>query len=454
MAKIINEKSKLLPFTYVCLCFALVPLTSDYICTVFSLAMPFVYKRNVGNPLNAVNRSSKQTLFFGAFLLIQFIHVFRSDFKVSALGFAVLWLVMFMGYIFVSDLADTKEKIDKILFTSTVAGGIAGGIGVGQMVLYHYGGLVHERLRFIFNPLWDIFHEAVVKLMAVIFPDSLEVHFGIDFDTAKVSSFATRACSTFSNPIFFAMFLVVVLPIALHCFFRMKENKLKRIISLGCALLIVAGIAFSYSRGAYLAMIVAVFVTLFCEKKQTITTICLAPVVLLIVPSGVYKRLLTLITDREDISLTTHARIYEAAFETIKEHWLFGIGTGHAGFEEILHNDYGIKQPHAHNIILEFLIEGGIIGAGLFVISLLLLVIGMIKIAVKLKEARPLAVTLIASLAGLLCCGMFDFIFYGPKPIQIFFMLAGLIEAVRRYYDRKLSDDTFFEFDVKKEEQS
>ena len=451
MSKIKTEKSKLLTFTYVCLCFALVPLTSDYICTVFSLAMPFIYMRNNGNPLNAVNRSSKQTMFFGAFLLIQFIHVLRADYKVSGLGFAFLWLVMFMGYIFVSDLADTKGKIDKILFTSTVAGGIAGGIGVVQMGLYHYGGLINEKLRFIFNPLWDIFHEAIVKLMAVICPDSLAAHFGVDFDTVKVSSFATRACSTFSNPIFFAMFLVVVLPIALHCFFQLKENKWKRVISLFSALLIVAGIALSYSRGAYLAAMLAVFITLFCEKKQTIATVCVAPVVLLVVPSGVYKRLLTLVTDREDISLTTHAKIYQAAFETIKEHWLFGIGTGHAGFEEILHNDYGIKQPHAHNIFLEFLIEGGIIGAGLFAISLLLLVIGLVKIAVKLKESRPLSVTLIASLAGLVCCGMFDFVFYGPKPIQIFFMLAGLIEAVRRLYERNLSGDEKFEFDIKKQ---
>ena len=401
--------------------------------------------------MNAVNRSSRQTMLFAVFLFIQFVHVLRSDFKVSALGFAILWLVMFMGYIYVSDLADTREKIDKILFTSAVAGGIAGGIGVVQMGLYHYGGLINEKLRFIFNPLWDIFHEAVVKLMAVIFPDSLASHFGVDFDTVKVSSFATRACSTFSNPIFFAMFLVVVLPIALHCFFRMKENKLKRAVSFFCILFILAGIAFSYSRGAYLAAMVAIFITLFCEKKQTIVTLCLAPVVLFLVPSGVYKRLLTLVTNKDDISLTTHAKIYRAAFETIREHWLFGIGTGNAGFEEILHNDYGIKQPHAHNIFLEFLIEGGIIGAGLFAASLALLVWGLVRLALKTKEARPLSVTLIASVAGLTCCGMFDFVFYGPKPIQIFFMLAGLIEAVRRLYERQLSSDEKFEFDIEKQ---
>ncbi len=451
MAKKITEKTKLAAFTFVCFCFALVPLTSDYICTLYAVAMPFVYKRNCGNPLGAVNRSSKQTLVFSAFLFIQFVHVLRSDFKVSSLGFAVLWLVMFVGYIFVSDLANTRERINKILFTSTVAGGIAGGIGVLQMGLYHYGGLVNEKLRFVFNPLWDIFHEAVVKLMAVIFPDALAAHFGVDFDTVKVSSFATRACSTFSNPIFFAMFLVVVLPISLHCFFQLKDNKTKRIVSLFSALLIVAGIALSYSRGAYLAAMLAVFITLFCEKKQTIKTICVMPVVLLLIPSGVYKRLFTLVTDREDVSLTTHAKIYQAAFETIKEHWLFGIGTGNAGFEEILHNDYGIKQPHAHNIFLEFLIEGGIIGAGLFVAALVLLVIGMIKIAVKLKGGRAIGVTLIASLAGLVCCGMFDFVFYGPKPIQIFFMLAGLMEAVRRLYERKLTGDEKFEFDIKKQ---
>ncbi len=448
MKRLDSENAKLSVFTFVSMCFALVPLTSDYICTLYAVAMPLVYGKKCGSLKNAVNRSSSLTRSFLLFLALQFIHVLRSDYKVSSLGFAVLWLVMFAGFIFVSHLVDTKDKIEKILFTSTVAGGIAGGIGVAQMLLYHYGGMINEKLRFVFNPFWDIFHKGVVKLMAIVFPDSLAAHFGVDFDTVRVSSFATRACSTFSNPLFYAMFLVTVLPIALHCFFQMKEWKKRRVVSFLSILLILGGIALSYSRGAYLATILVVFITLFCEKKQTITTVCLIPVVLILIPSGVYKRLLTLITDREDISLTTHAKIYQAAFQTIKEHWLFGIGTGNAPFEEILHNDYGINQPHAHNVFLEFLIEGGVLGAGLFVLSLVIMAISLIKIALKVSSSRAISVTLLASLAGMMCCGMFDFIFYGPKPIQIFFMLAGLIEAVRKIYEKQITGDEKFEFDV------
>jgi len=438
VAKQITEKTKISMFTFASLLFALVPLTSDYICTAYAVILPFLYKRKCGNPLKAVNLSSKTTVAFLAFLALQFVQVLNADFKVSGLGFALLWFAMFMGYIFVADLADTKERIEKILFTTTVTGGIAGAIGFMQMVLYHYGGLIHEKLRFLFNPFWDFFHEAVLKFVALVFPDSLEHHFGIDFDTAKVSNFATRACSTFSNPIFFAAFLVITLPIAIHYFFQIKENKKKRIVSAVCVGFIVAGIALSYSRGAYLAALVALFVTLFCEKKQTIVSLCIMPAALFLIPQGVYKRLLTLVTNKNDISLTTHSRIYEAAFETIEKHWLFGIGTGNAGFREILHNEYGIKQPHAHNIFLEFFIEGGFIGVCLFAVTLFLMVFGMIKIAVKCKEGRALCVTLIASLAGFVCCGMFDFIFYGPKPIQIFFLLAGLIEAVWLLYSKNL----------------
>lgn len=441
MAKQITEKTKLSMFTFVSLLFALVPLTSDYICTVYAVILPFLYKRKCGNPLKAVDRSSKTTIAFLAFLALQFVQVLNADFKVSGLGFALLWFAMFMGYIFIQDLADTKERINRILFTATITGGIAGAVGFAQMVLYHYGGLIHEKLRFIFNPFWDFFHEGTLKFVALVFPDSLEHHFGIDFDTVKVSNFATRACSTFSNPIFFAAFLVITLPIALHCFFQMKENKKMRVVSALCIGFIVAGIALSYSRGAYLAAAGALFITLFCEKKQTIVSLCVMPVALFVIPQGVYKRLFTLVTDKNDISLNTHSKIYEAAFETIEKHWLFGIGTGNAGFREILHNDYGIKQPHAHNIFLEFFIEGGIVGVCLFAAALALMVFSLIKIAVKCKEGRALSVTLIASLAGFVCCGMFDFIFYGPKPIQIFFLLAGVIEAVRRLYEKKINEN-------------
>lgn len=446
MKKPINEETKRSFFTFISLCFALVVLTSDYICALFTVLMPFLYKRKVGNVLGAVNRSSQLTMSFSAFIIFQFIHILRSQFKVSSLGFAVLWFVMFMGFIFVSQVSDTREKINKILFISTVAGGISGGIGAMQMVLYHYGDKIHESLRFMFNPFWHFFHEGALKFMALVFPDNLAHEFGIDFDTARVSTFYTRASSTFSNPIFFAMFMVTVLPIAMHCFFQMKEDKKKRVISGISIVLIAAGLAFSYTRAAYIAAAVAIGITLFCEKKQTIKTICIMPLFLIIMPSGAYKRLFTLITGNEDLSLSTHAEIYKAAFETLKEHWLLGLGTGHAPFEEILHNEYGIKQPHAHNIVLEFLLEGGIIGAGLFFLSIVLMVASLIKLAIKVKESRTLAVTLLASLGGMMCCGMFDFIFYGPKPVQIFFMLAGLIEATRRLYERRLEGDKIFEY--------
>ncbi len=418
---------------FACVCLILIPALSDYICVAVTPVLFFGCKRN-GHTFLKYSKKSPVTYSFALFLILQFINIFRSSHKVASLGFSLLWAVLFLGYLAVSEIASNKIRIQKLMFAGTISGGITGGIGIVQMVLYHFGGMINKKLTTMFNPFWDIFHRLVVKAMVKIMPQSFASQFGVNLQTVKVLRFPTRACSTFSNPIFFAAFLVICLPIALHCFFQIKENIGRRIICGICVALILGGIALSYTRGAYLASLLAIFITLFCEKKQTEITLLLTPVALLLIPGGVYKRLLSLTEKSADVSLSTHGKIYQAAFETIKENWLFGIGTGNDSFEDILKNKYGINQPHAHNIFLELFIEGGILGITLFVITLALMCIGLIRIAVKVKDGRSVGVTLLASLAGFICCGMFDYVFYGPKPIQIFMILTGLIEATCRVW--------------------
>lgn len=425
-----KEKSTRIAWLAVCLSFFLVPIISDYVCVIITPVLFFIYKANVGYSLKNVTKTPV-TVLFVLFLLYQLINIFRPKYIVSSLGFAVLWIVLFMGFMVVSDCVKTKKNVEQIFYYLTITGGIVGLIGCIEMFLYHYGGYVDERLTYIFNPFWREFHAGVIYIAARLLPSQLTQQFGIDLYTARASTFDTRACSTFSNPLFYAAFLVFIVPVAAHCFFHFKKVK-KRIVSLVCLLISLGGLVLSYSRGSYIAVALAIFVTLFSNQKQRKITLCSLPILLLIVPSGVYKRLLTLATNREDISLTTHVSVYQAALQTIQKHWLVGLGTGNQAFEDILKGIYHIGQPHAHNIILEFFVEGGIIGVSLFVAMLVMLFIALIKTAKRTNEGRTVAVTMIASLVGFLFCGMTDYIFYGPKTIQLFMMFTGLAYAITK----------------------
>lgn len=71
-----------------------------------------------------------------------------------------------------------------------------------------------------------------------------------------------RAAGPVGGPNRFAQILIVVAPLA---FFRVRDtrSRLGRLIALGCLLLILAGIAITYSRGGFLAMVGLILLMIF-----------------------------------------------------------------------------------------------------------------------------------------------------------------------------------------------
>ncbi len=408
--------------------FLAAPLLPEYIAPLTTL-LPFCfllkYYRGTGQKIVLKN----QQVLMLIFLCWQFIGIFRSNNAGSSILFSFLWLFMFLGFVFVSNLLDSKEVLDRALFAITLSGGIAGSIGIGQIILFHYGPWIAEPLKTMFNPLWgrlDIFLAkiAVNYVLPANLADKLprQVPYHI----------AERASSTFTNPIFFACYLVMVLPFAAYCFFYFKDKK-KKFISLACIVAIIGGIAGSYSRAPYLAVVITVFVLLFMGWKKALSILAITPLFLLIFPSGVYKRLLSLL-DLNDGSIVTRANIWAACTEMLREKWVWGMGPGVGNVRDMLISQYGIHQPHAHNLFMQLFLEGGIFGVSVFALIILWILFDMIVLCFRSKEGRPLAVAVIASFTGFLTCGVTDYVLYGPKILQFFMMLLGLALAVKKIY--------------------
>lgn len=245
----------------------------------------------------------------------------------------------------------------------------------------------------------------------------------------------SRASSTFTNPIFFACFLVMVLPLAVYCVFYLKDKK-KKWLSLACIVLIVGGIACSYSRAPYLATATTVFVLLFMGWKQALSIVATSPVFLFVFPSGVYKRLLSLLNSK-DGSIIIRSRVWDASMETLREKWVWGLGPGVGNVRDILVNQYNVNQPHAHNLFLQLFLEGGILGGSLFTLIILWILVDMIILCFRSKEGRPFAVAILASMTGFLTCGVTDYVLYGPKILQFFMVLLGLALAGKKIYAKK-----------------
>ncbi len=410
-------KKRLLPVLF--LLFALLP---EYIApilaiTVFALTLRF---KN-GFSFSPIQKA------FTVFFTYMIIGLFYSENIVSGLAFTAVWLFAFTANIAVLSFADSEEKIRSLIFCGALSGGIAGCIGIIQMFLFHYGALIHKPLKGMFNPFWHLLDTAVAKFCTeTLLPDSILAH----FNRTEFIYIPQRASGTFTNPIFYALFLVIAAPLAAHCMF-FADSKKKKIIGFFCFIFSISGIALSYSRGPYLAIAVAFTVLFFHGRKYFLKLLLTAVGLLFIIAatsSGVFKRLLTIFSS-DDISINTRSDIFKACFDMLDGHLIFGYGTGVANVGNQLKETYSINQPHAHNLFLEILLENGLIGALLLAAAFVVFLIRIIRLYKKDAFTKSVAVTCLSSFFGFCVCSLTDYTIYGIKPIFYLMFIFAIADA-------------------------
>ena len=425
-----NREKSTAFFAPLCLCLA--ALLPEY---VFPVMMAVAYFKTVNFKKRGLELLKPVIVVLSGFFAWQIIGLFYSGSVMSGLSSVAVLLFMVWGYPMMKSSVRTQEQLENAVFAGAVGGGVAGGIGCAQVLLFHYGELIHPALKTFFNPFWHQLDNAVASFaINHLLPD-----FAMKYiQRTEFIAIEERMSSTFTNPLMFACFLVMIMPLAAYVLFY-SESKKRRIIGLVCFALIVGGIASSYSRGPYVYAVIVAAVLLFYGGKRAFVLVGMGGAglgAIAVFASGVFKRLLT-IFNVKDISVSTRSKIWTACFEMLKDHWVFGYGTGVNNIREVLNNNYNIKQPHAHNLFLEILLENGIFGLVLFLAVPAVFAFMMIKLARKGKKQKGIAVTFLASLAGFCMCGMTDYLFYGLKPMCYFFMLMGLGAAAVSIYNEE-----------------
>ncbi len=345
---------------------------------------------------------------------------------ISSFASIGLWILMFSGYYFFTETVDSESRVDTVMYCGSLTAGIAGAIGIGQMYLYHIGNHFGSTISNAFNPFWRFLNLLIEKLV-VFLPDFITSKMG----STTFHSFDTRACSTFSNPLFFASIEVLLLPFAAYLFLC-GDTKKKRIAGFFCFMLSAGGIACSYSRGPYLyaAAVCAILLLYGGKKALKLTGVGIGALgIVMIFASGTIKRIFTLLSG-DDISVNTRKALWSGIFDMIKNKPVFGYGTGFDNVRQMLHNVYYVNQPHAHNIFLEAWVENGILGVILLAAVFILFAIKAFRLLKKGGKCKNYAVTLFASVSGFVLCGMTDCLFYGLKPLQYLMMVLGLSQAV------------------------
>lgn len=234
-----------------------------------------------------------------------------------------------------------------------------------------------------------------------------------------------RAIGPFPDPHSFAFFLELCLPWAIFLFIKTRRKFL-----LFVAVILLIGIGLSFSRGAYVGMVVSGIVFagfapklfVFSRRKTLILLTVFAGMLgmLLGTPNFVRDRLEDTFF-RTDASGDERIVLWETALQTIAQHPLFGVGF--AGFPEQVQPSAQYRDPiYAHNTYLDIATETGLLGLFLFLF-------GCLWAARQFLALGKRDVLYYGGFFALICVGvhgMFDTALYSVQDMGVFCVLMAI----------------------------
>ena len=311
----------------------------------------------------------------------------------------VLWWFMLLAYLMIVNLITDKHRLDSFLFCVSTVAGLVGFIAFVQNRLNVYFGVP-------ICSLWDWLDRVVFAV--------------VPFDLTLVS-FPTRSYSTFPNPNMLAQYLIMAAPAVIA--YNFIENRIgMRLYNRSCLVMTAVGVMVSFSRGGYLALISLALVLIIINIRKRFATVLLyLSTSLLFIPKTVYSRLTTL-------NASGRLHIWAEAVRKIAQRPLFGYGAGTEP-SAVIFDRVGLDAPHAHNMMLQVLMEGGCVA--LIILAAIALV--LFKNGLSLLRSKNTSSFWAGfAMCGFVCAtflhGMVDYPLTTPKLICCFLSLLALAE--------------------------
>ena len=248
-------------------------------------------------------------------------------------------------------------------------------------------------------------------------------------DTDLFSTITVRVYSTLGNPNLLGEYLLLVIPIACAMLFA-ADNWKKRLVCLIAVGLTLVCLLLTYSRGSYLGLLFAAAVFLVLLDRRFIflgiVAVALCPLYL---PESVIARF-TSIGNMADSSTSYRVKIWLSSLAMLKDFGFSGVGYGSEAYNTVypFYALHGIAAPHAHNLFLQLLCDGGIVGLLVF-LGLMVSFYRMMLTAIRHEQdgsARVLQIGGVSAVSGFLVQSMTDYTFYNYRVMLLFFAMLGL----------------------------
>lgn len=277
-------------------------------------------------------------------------------------------------------------------------------------------------------------------------------------DSEMFDYIGDRAVSTLENPNMLGEYLIMIIPTAFVCFLCYSKDFRSKIASLACVMIMCCCLVLTWSRGAWLAFLVGLFVFLLIWSKKSIylifAGIASIPFLPIILPDSIMNRLLS-IGNISDSSSFYRLNIWFGTVKMLPERILSGIGIGEGAWKCVYPNYSlsGIEEaPHSHNLFLQLWVELGLAGLVIFILFFIMFIVSNFTFYKNISDSQldpsrynskisekqiksELTLSAAAPMVGfisVLFMGMTDYAWYNYRVYLMFWLIIGLSSATVR----------------------
>ncbi len=383
-----------------------IPLFPEYVAPFLAIGALFAASRDAKHHHRRVRvgAAGKAMIAFICFTIVQLIW---ADDRLFSAFTCACWAAMLCVYLSLSTILTNPRRVEAMLFALSSVAGTLGLLACVQYVMIEFFGAEMD-----FAMAWCDIDRAIYGL----FPFKLELGSG-----------SNRSCATFTNPNILGQFMVLIIPFVAAYAFSGKRSTPK-ILARVSLLLSIAGLLVSFSRGAYLALGAIAIVMCIANIRRLVPILTVLSSVVMLMPDSVYARLATM-GDSSDNAIIERFELWGIAMQLFLEAPLFGHGAGVGATFEALQQE-GYYNPHMHNVFLQILAEGGLVGLGLLLFIIWKLFRIGFELVIHAPKTRMHGAAIIAFCGGFCVCGMFDYPLFTPKLVGMVMIVLGLSDAL------------------------
>lgn len=247
----------------------------------------------------------------------------------------------------------------------------------------------------------------------------------------KLFTDGQSAVGTFDNPNTFAHYLVAIIPFSIVHFISERGGKKKTNgVLIGLVMLIALCLANSLSGIIGIIVATLLLLTIYNRNFSYLTlAICvLCPILYFTLPQNALKEILS-IKMFDGVSINGIIAETRESFELIIEK-PFGIGLG----KEVFNSTFGSTEGCVDNLILQNIIEYGIIVSLVFVIFILMFMRLTFSYCTKAKnQYRKINCCVgFCAVVGLIASGVINYTWYDKRIFLVFWILVALSFAYVR----------------------